>query len=1167
MTSVLEPPRGRKRPDATTPGDADSVPPTSPVDLSPARPEGGAGLSARTIALVVGAVFYVGSFIVFRHVLTAIPSVLNGDAVIAGDELVPFFNPRSQLLEQAEGQFNELVNGYEFRVRYAFLTTWLRYYKVLPFAILLVIPSMFWAVYLTVARFMDKVFKSLSSQAIYLATAFPVTLIYLIMTYSKVTHFYTLILGLVLMTISSLWMLYALLFAGRKWKRYMVLSSVATLLNPAIHYLILFSLFFAITIVTLLIGEIGRWIRRGGPARVLLLPRRVRRLVVESGRRRRVRAALRNAAGTTVGRSFLAFLLYVVITLIPYALFVKYVALAGVTNLSDTVPGDFYFIQDASVSWLHLLSWDLAGITDKILFGDYLAKVPRYPDAVYTLLLLVPLLVPPVRRRLFPTRPHRQLLGVIYVAIAFALWATIGYAEPLWFPTFHRTLANIAIAANASHSTIGNLVVTVAGTIVQVLRFPHRFQLILFMLAPLVMSLTLAYLIDMVGGFWARTAAGPGVSRGTTSRGVSRRRPAQPSTRRARHRRPSRRRVSGRPPRDPGRVAARSALFLRLLATACIAAVFFTPFWSSDPYRTVFASGDMAGFLAPFPLGDLKELKQALNELPEGKTVVLPPTETAKLVGDENGIDHKFIDKFFIYYLDKPSFYYGLTGDVKNKFEFFLILRGLYYQQDWWINEARDIGVRYIVVNRKIHNNGGVGAEYLPNVESYVEPGLKRLSEDVALRFENSSYALYEITDQPKANRPTLLVDSSWQSYLNLIFHRRNLSRCYKFEYTPYYDAAKAEPGAPIQLLTDDVHTSAVDLYLLNHPEAVTQPDTRMFAFNPNIVASSYYLSPMFRSFLLFSNTKWNRTNMITPGVFGTLRGSFIGVPRATQFNLPVKVKTAGRYRVLMRTADTANSVRITSPSLSYDKTFELRSPASNVQLFNTAEVYNSDRQPVDTSAMSVTQIEEAIPDTLVPVNFGYSYQDLGVVDAPAGTHTFSVDKTDGNPMLVEGMMLIPEDTYETLTLPSNVTPITDPKTLDCSEHTETAGTTDGYVDPAANPEHANLTQDELLNLAAADVQDLTPGPGGVVGPTWLGLAATGLLLMLSTLLVRWRSRRRIEDDGLNGDDGHRDDLLDTDDHLGDQQPDDHDPDDGGSPPTAAGEPSAPPPTEAGHDH
>ena len=43
-------------------------------------------------------------------------------------------------------------------------------------------------------------------------------------------------------------------------------------------------------------------------------------------------------------------------------------------------------------------------------------------------------------------------------------------------------------------------------------------------------------------------------------------------------------------------------------------------------------------------------------------------------------------------------------------------------------------------------------------------------------------------------------------------------------------------------------------------------------------------------------------------------------------------------------------------------------------------------------------------------------------------------------------MMMFPEDTYETLALPPNVTPITDPNKLECSEHTATTGTTDGYV-------------------------------------------------------------------------------------------------------------------------
>ena len=1079
-------------------------PTESAAPAPPPRPTRAPGLSTRTIALVVGAVYFVGSLVIFRDVLFAIPSVLRGEAVIAGDELVPFFNWHSQLLDQAAGQFNELVNGYEFRVRYAFLTTWLRYYAVLPFAILLVIPALFWVAYLTVARFMDRVFPSLSSQAIYLGTFFPVSLLYLIMVYAKVTHFYTLVLGLVLLTISSLWMLYALLFAGRKWKRWMVIAALATLFNPAIHYLVLFSLFFALTIVTLLLGEVGKWIRTGGPVRMHRWPARVRRLFRGPGRGKRLRAAFDRWSLTTTGRIVWSVVIYGLITLIPYALFVKYVALAGVSNLTDTVPGDFYFIQDASVSWLHELSWDLAGITDKILFGDYLAKVPRYPNALYTLLLFVPLVVPGVRRRLFRTRPHRQLLGVIIVTIVFALWATIGYGEPLWFPTFHRTLAAVAITANESHSAIGNLVVTAAGTVVQILRFPHRFQLILFMLAPLVMSLTLALFIDIVSGRWLsprRPRRAP-------------RKPAAPTPPRAR-------------PKDAVRVRARSELLVAVLATACIGAVFFTPFWSNDPYRSVFGSGNMAGFLAPFPLHDLKEPKQELTSLPEGKTVVLPPTETAKLVEDANGVDHKFIDKFFIYYLDKPSYYYGLTGDVKNKFDFFLILRGLYYQQDWWINIARDIQIKYVVVNRKIHSNNGVGAEYLPNVESYVEPGLQRLKGDVELRFENDSYALYEITDQPRADRETILVDSSWQTYLNLVFNRRNLSRCYTFEYTPYYDPATLPPGAPIHLLTDDEATSALDLWLLDHPEAISGPDTRMFAFNPDVVASNYYLSPMFRSFLLFSNTKWNRTGMITPGVFGTLRGSFIGLPRATEISVPVTVKEPGRYHVLMRSANTANTVHISSPSLSYDQSFELRSPPQNVKLFPVDDVYKPGRVAADTSGMSVADLEQQIPDTLVPVNSGFSFQDLGVVDATAGKHTFAIDKTDTNPMLFEGVMLVPEETYQSLTLPPNVETITDPDSLECSERTESAGGKDGYVDPAANPEHANLTQDELLNLAAADVTDLEPPDGGVVGSSWVGVGLTLLLIAGSLVLVRWRARLHPDDDE-DEDPGNEDSDDDT---------------------------------------
>ena len=113
--------------------------------------------STQKIVVVVGLV-YLGLFLFFfRDVIGSIPAIWRGEVVINGDELVPFFNPHSQLIDQAAGKFNQLTNGYEFRVRYSFLTTWMRYYKVLPLAILFVIPSVVFLGYWAVARFLETV--------------------------------------------------------------------------------------------------------------------------------------------------------------------------------------------------------------------------------------------------------------------------------------------------------------------------------------------------------------------------------------------------------------------------------------------------------------------------------------------------------------------------------------------------------------------------------------------------------------------------------------------------------------------------------------------------------------------------------------------------------------------------------------------------------------------------------------------------------------------------------------------------------------------------------------------------------------------------------------------------------------------------------------------------
>ena len=1028
------------------------------------------------IALVVCVLYFLASLVVFRDVLFAIPDILAGKRVLVGDELVPFFNPRSQLLEQAQGEFSELTNGYEFRVRYSFLTTWLRHHKVLPFAVLLVLPAIVSTAYVTTSWFMRRCFRQLPATTVYLATVAPTALIYMVMVYAKVTHFYTLVLGLCLMTVSAFLMLDALLFRPQRWGRRMVAACAVTLLNPAVHYVILFALFLGLTVTALLVGEVAKFVRTGGLGalwRAMHVPLRTRGsqvadFLTSPGRLAKARNLLQRLNETTTFKCGWSLVALVVVALVPYALFVKFVALRGVPNLSETVPGDYYFIRDASVSLLHILSWDLAGIMDKINFGDYLAKVPRVSNIVYTALILVPIAVPRVRRTLVTERPQRQLFGVIYANVAFAVWATVGYGEPTWFPTFHRSLAALTRSIAEVNSTGGEATLGIASTIVQVLRFPHRFQLILFMLAPFLMAMPIAWALGVLGRRVERRAERIGAS-----------------------------------PRP-----ARAGLVVPIALTTALGLVFFTPILSNENYRSAYSSGDFDDFFSAYPLEDLNDLKKELLELPRGPTVVLPPTETAKLVVGPDEVPHKFIDKFYIYYLDQPSFYYGLTGDKQNKFEFFLLLRALYYQQDWWVNVARDIGLEYIVLNKQVENNRGVGAEYLPDIESYLREGLEAVPEHVEQLYENESFVLYRLDDPAPDDRPVLLFDTSWNGYLDTVFARLDLSRCYDFRYISDYEGTKDEET--VDLVTSDPEEAALDIWSVDNPGSFFTPTPKGFAFNPEVVTSAYYLSPMFRLFLMFSDTKWNRTEMITPGIFGSLTGSFIGLPRSTQVRIPVSVPESGRYRVLMRAAATANEVEVRSSSLGLDARLELRSPPEALKMFDSDVVYDSDREATDVSTESVEQLEERIPGELVPVNLRYAYQDLGVVDAGAGPHTVVVDKLDDNPMLVEGILLVPEDEYQTMSLPPTVNLVEDPNDLDCSEKSDVRPGIRESNDAVGGEVHDDLTQEQLLDLLGGTEDLKTADPGGL-GGRWLHLAAT-ILLVFACLAVVDRHIRRDPD-------------------------------------------------------
>lgn len=946
-------------------------------------------LTVRQILLIVGLFYFGLSFFIFRHVIANIPLVLSGQAVISGDELVPFFNPNSQLLDQAAGKYNQLTNGYEFRVRYAILTTWMRYYKILPFALVLVIPGITFAAYAVSAWFVSKILPQYKPKIIYQLTIAPVLMIFLILTYAKIAHFYTLILGFSMFVIAIELVTYGMIFPQEKPYKPIFIACIVTLFNPAVHYLVLFALYMALSVAVLIVLDVieafknGSWRSAYQPRQWILGTK----TFLKNWRRMFVEVRFWRCMG--------AFVILVFFTLTPYAMLVKFYFLNGVSNLSETVPADYYFIQDASIPLAHLLTLDMAGIMDKTLTGDYLAKDPRWPNLIYTAIMFLPLFYKRAWNDIFNTKPLRAFGTIAYVVTIFSIWATLGYSDPAWFPTFHRVIEFISMRADSTHTFVGDLVVKLFGTIIQVLRFPHRFEFFMFMMACVLIPIGLVWLYQtwLESGFeeitWLLT--------GRRSRVVSKR-------------------ARKKSKQNQVRVRHEAHWSLPFITTVIV----LIPLFLNAPYRLVLFSGDFHQFLTPYPTGPLKEVKDALLQLPIGKVVVLPPTETAKVDLDINGVEHKFIDKFPIYYLDLPSYYYGLTGNSNNKHEFFLLLRALYYQQPWWINIARDLNLRYIIVNKEMVASTVGGQEYLREVEKILIPEFDRRDAYVKKLMENESYVLYEFTDLPKADRVPLYLDVDWNKFIQILSSNLELTRYYDLRYPMVI--GDLESFNDLSLVTDNERDATLDLYLKSNKTQFFRPSSVILPFNPEQISSSYYLSPMFRLFQFFSDSKYNRLDIITPGLWGTIEGGFIGVPHTAPFRIDVTIPADGEYRLLMRGAISAVDVEMSSKLFETPKRVTLASDPSNLAFFDKRMVFSSKRTPMDVSGYTLEELGLLIPSDVVVVNYQYQYFDLGAVTVNKGKYPIYFTKFNDAPMLVEGVLAVPEDVYQSMTLPPNVT-------------------------------------------------------------------------------------------------------------------------------------------------
>ena len=165
--------------------------------------------------------------------------------------------------------------------------------------------------------------------------------------------------------------------------------------------------------------------------------------------------------------------------------------------------------------------------------------------------------------------------------------------------------------------------------------------------------------------------------------------------------------------------------------------------------------------------------------------------------------------------------------------------------------------------------------------------------------------------------------------------------------------------------------------------------------------------------------------------MWGTIQGGFIGVPRPTQFRIDITLPDDGEYHLMLRGAAASNNVIMTSRLLSEPRYLTLHSDPSNLSFYDKAQVFATRRQPLDISQFTQPELDRLIPASIVIINSQYQYFDLGTVTGKKGTYTLYFNKTDNTPLLVEGIVILPEDEFDTLSLPENVQ-LLEPDALCC---------------------------------------------------------------------------------------------------------------------------------------
>ena len=601
--------------------------------------------------------FILLNIIIFRVPLTHTPQIMEGTEVLSAEELVPIFNFKTQFTDLLLNNYSDLTSDNTSRLRYSFYTSWVRYYAILPIALVILNAIsafiLFYAAFLF-ANFVSK--KEISKSNIIYGALISSTIIYLILLYSKITHFYTLIFGFGLFCLALAFFLRGL-FSKETNIKDLVISSVLILINPGVHYHVI-----SLLVIT--------WF--------LLV------YFFLQSKKGNILYFLKKAA--------LIFIIVLVISTVPYYFFVNWFILSPNQQIEIEIPVTYTSIigfQPPNITIF--LSSDTAAQIDNFLTGSYIKQEPRILNILYFIFLFLPLLF-------YKKLVKNPIIILLLSTVILSMYFSLGYLESL---TFYNNLENISHNLYLFFPPI----LSFFYTIVQVLRFPHRFQFIYFACFLFLISFYTALILN-------------------------------------------------------SKIKKTGLKFLKGLFVISL----FVLFLNSDISFVLF-SGNFAGFLQPYSISkDMIEIKDILDSDTTNYKILILPSTMGGLQVNSEGNKLNLNDKFFIYYFNKPSIDYVTTGDIKNRASMYIAYRAFQFSDSFWLNEIENIGVKYIILNKETSPRQR-GIVYLPGIEKKIRSALIN-SKKVDIIYDGKNFALFELNNFKEKKECNIFVNLSWQNYL-----------------------------------------------------------------------------------------------------------------------------------------------------------------------------------------------------------------------------------------------------------------------------------------------------------------------------------------------------------------------------------------------------------------